>query len=121
LLCGAPLLKLTRLLSRTQCPDALLNNVRRWHERAFAEQGKAINEKVRLNARVGAAFGSARERGRDPYAAIEATVPWDAFSRSVTEAECELCLSVYLLTLRCPGSWDVGWQIRHAYVGREIV
>jgi hypothetical protein len=57
------------------------------YERAFAEQGKAINDKVRLYAKVGAALVSAREQGRDPYVAIEAIVSWDAFSRSVTEAE----------------------------------
>jgi hypothetical protein len=57
------------------------------YERAFAEQGKAINDKVRLYAKVGAALVSAREQGRDPYVAIEAVVSWDAFSRSVTEAE----------------------------------
>ena len=56
------------------------------YERAFAEQGKAINDKMRLYAKVGAALLSAREQGRDPYAAIEAIVSWDAFSRSVTEA-----------------------------------
>jgi hypothetical protein len=57
------------------------------YERAFAEQGKAINDKVRLYAKVGAALLSAREQGRDPYVAIEAIVSWDAFSRSVNEAE----------------------------------
>jgi len=54
------------------------------YERAFAEQGKAINDKVRLYAKVGSALVSAREQGRDPYVAIEAIVSWDAFSRSVT-------------------------------------
>jgi len=57
------------------------------YERAFAEQGKAINEKVRLYAKVGAALVAAREQGRDPYAAIEEIVSWDAFSRSVNEAQ----------------------------------
>jgi len=57
------------------------------YERAFAEQGKAINDKVRLYAKVGAALVAAREQGRDPYEAIEAIVSWDAFSRSVTEAD----------------------------------
>ena len=40
-----------------------------------------------LWAKVGAALVSAREQGRDPYVAIEAIVSWEAFSRSVTEAE----------------------------------
>lgn len=56
------------------------------YERAFAEQGKAINDKVRLYARVGAALVEAREQGRDPFAAIEAVVPWASFSASVKEA-----------------------------------
>jgi TnpA family transposase len=57
------------------------------YERAFAEQGKAINDKVRLYAKVGAALVDARERGGDPFAAIEAVVPWASFSASVKEAE----------------------------------
>ena len=56
------------------------------YERAFAEQGKAINDKVRLYAKIGAALVDAREQGRDPFAAIEAVVPWDSFSASVKEA-----------------------------------
>jgi len=57
------------------------------YERAFAEQGKAINDKVRLYAKVGAALVAAREQGRDPFAAIEAVVSWEVFSASVSEAE----------------------------------
>ncbi len=57
------------------------------YERAFAEQGKAINDKVRLYAKVGAALVAARQQGRDPFAAIEAIVSWEAFSASVSEAE----------------------------------
>ena len=57
------------------------------YERAFAEQGKAINDKVRLFAKVGAALVAAREQGRDPFAAIEAIVSWETFSASVNEAE----------------------------------
>ncbi len=56
------------------------------YERAFAEQGKAINDKVRLYAKVGAALVAAREQGRDAFAAIEAIVSWEAFSESVREA-----------------------------------
>jgi TnpA family transposase len=56
------------------------------YDRAFAEQGKAINDKVRLYAKVGAALVAAREQGTDPFAAIEAIVSWAAFSESVVEA-----------------------------------
>ena len=57
------------------------------YERSFAEQGKAINEKVRLYAKVGAALVAAREHGRDAFAAIEAILSWETFSESVKEAE----------------------------------
>ena len=56
------------------------------YERAFSEQGKAINDKVRLYAKIGAALVDAREQGRDPFAAIEAVLPWESFSASVKEA-----------------------------------
>jgi len=56
------------------------------YERAFAEQGKAINDKVRLFAKVGSALVAAREQGVDAFAAIETIVPWQTFSDSVREA-----------------------------------
>jgi TnpA family transposase len=56
------------------------------YERAFAEQGKAINDKVRLYARIGSALVEAREQGRDAFQAIEKIVPWKFFSDSVREA-----------------------------------
>ena len=56
------------------------------YERAFAEQGKAINDKVRLYATVGAALVAAREHGRDAFAAIEEIFSWETFSESVKEA-----------------------------------
>jgi hypothetical protein len=42
------------------------------YERAFAEQRNAINDKVRLYARVGAALVAAKDEGRDAFKAIEA-------------------------------------------------
>lgn len=56
------------------------------YERAFAEQGKAINDKVRLFAVVGSALVTAREQGGDAFAAIEGIVSWQAFAHSVREA-----------------------------------
>ena len=41
------------------------------YERALAEQGKAINDKIRLYAKVGAALVNAMEQGRDPFAAMK--------------------------------------------------
>lgn len=65
----------------------LFNRARHRHEQQFQESGKAINEKVRLFCRVGQALLAAKQDGGDPYEAIEAVIPWEAFSRSVTEAE----------------------------------
>ena len=57
------------------------------HARAFQADGRAINEKVRLYARVGTALIAAREGGQDPYEAITAVIPWERFRASVAEAE----------------------------------
>src|SRR5271155_2205761 len=57
------------------------------HARAFQADGRAINEKVRLYARVGAALIAARDGGRDPFEAITAVIPWERFRASVVEAE----------------------------------
>ena len=65
----------------------MFNEAKRKHEQSFAESGKAINEKVRLYAQVGHALIDARQKGLDPYEAIEAVVAWDSFTRSVDEAE----------------------------------
>jgi hypothetical protein len=42
---------------------------------------------VRLYVRVGHALIDARQKGLDPYSAIEAVVAWDRFTQSVDEAE----------------------------------
>ena len=57
------------------------------HARAFQADGRAINEKVRLYARVGTALIAAREAGQDPFEAITAVIPWERFRASVAEAE----------------------------------
>src|SRR5882757_2409942 len=49
--------------------------------------GRAINEKVRLYARVGAALIAARDNKQDALDAITAVIPWDRFLASVEEAE----------------------------------
>jgi len=57
------------------------------HARAFQADGRAINEKVRLYARVGAALIAARDNKEDAFDAITAVIPWDRFLASVEEAE----------------------------------
>lgn len=56
------------------------------HQQDFQKQGKAINDKVRLYSQIGRALVEAKEAGLDPYAAIEAVLPWTEFAQSVTEA-----------------------------------
>lgn len=56
------------------------------HHEQFQKQGKAINDKVRLYSKVGRALVEAKESGGDPYAAIEAVLPWTEFEQSVAEA-----------------------------------
>src|SRR5215211_1119454 len=49
------------------------------HVRAFQADARAINEKVRLYARVGAALIAARDNKQDAYGAIIALMPWERF------------------------------------------
>jgi uncharacterized protein DUF4158/resolvase-like protein len=56
------------------------------HARAFQSDGRAINEKVRLYARVGAALIAARQGGQDAFDAITTVIPWDRFQTTVAQA-----------------------------------
>jgi TnpA family transposase len=56
------------------------------HQEQFQQQGKAINDKLRLYSKVGRVFVEAKESGSDPYAAIETVIPWAEFAQSVTDA-----------------------------------
>jgi TnpA family transposase len=57
------------------------------HARAFQSDGRAINEKVRLYARIGAALITARAGKGDPFTAIDTVIPWERFCTTVAEAE----------------------------------
>jgi hypothetical protein len=65
----------------------LFSKAKRNHADCFQESGKAINNKVRLYSRIGRALLDAKQSGSDPFAAIEAVIPWDVFIESITEAE----------------------------------
>ncbi len=65
----------------------LISTAKNKHQQQFQKQGKAINDKVRLYSKIGHALLKAKESGSDPYAAIEAIIPWDDFTQSVTEAD----------------------------------
>lgn len=66
---------------------ALFSKAKRNHADCFQQSGKAINDKVRLYSRIGRALLDAKQSGSDRFAAIEAIIPWDVFSESITEAE----------------------------------
>lgn len=57
------------------------------HARAFQADARAINEKVRLYARVGAALITAQADKQDAFGAITKVIPWERFCRTVAEAE----------------------------------
>jgi hypothetical protein len=65
---------------------AMFRKVEGRHARAFQADARAINEKVRVFARVGAALVAGREQKQDGYEAIVALMSWDKFCASVTEA-----------------------------------
>lgn len=66
---------------------SLFSKAKRGHADRFQQSGKAINNKVRLYSRIGRALLDAKQSGVDPFAAIEAIIPWEAFSDSINEAE----------------------------------
>jgi TnpA family transposase len=66
---------------------ALFNHAKRRHAEEFQQSGEAMHEKVRLYWRIGEALLQARQSGVDPFPAIEAIIPWEAFVQSVTEAQ----------------------------------
>ena len=66
---------------------ALFSRAKRRHAEEFQQSGEAIHEKVRLYWRIGEALLQARQSGADPFPAIEAIIPWEAFVQSVIEAQ----------------------------------
>jgi hypothetical protein len=82
----------TRLTDKTVgLFDRLIGRLFRRAERRAAEDlqthARAINEKVRLLAKLGDALIDARSAGTDAFAAIEAVVPWERFTAAVAAAK----------------------------------
>lgn len=65
----------------------LFNDAKKRHQKQFQASGKAINAKVRLFGRIGQVLIDAKQAGDDPFAAIETVISWEAFAKSVTEAQ----------------------------------
>ena len=66
---------------------SLFNRAKRNHEQFFQQSGKAINEKVLLYCRIGKALLEAKQKGVDPFLAIENVIPWESFLQSIEEAQ----------------------------------
>ncbi len=71
--------------------DRLIGSIFRRAEgqqaRAFQADARAINEKVRLYASVGAALIAAQAGKQDAFGAITNVIPWERFCKTVAEAE----------------------------------
>lgn len=65
----------------------LFNAARNKHQQQFQASGKEINAKVQLYGRIGQALLDAKQSGLDPFTAIETVISWDAFAKSVTDAQ----------------------------------
>ncbi|MDF5415606.1 Tn3 family transposase, partial [Vibrio parahaemolyticus] len=83
----------------------LFSGAKHKHQQQFQASGKAINDKVRMYGRIGQALIEAKQSGSDPFAAIEAVMPWDTFAASVTEAQ----------TLARPADFDFLHHIGESY------
>lgn len=57
------------------------------HKEHFQKDGKAINEKVRLYAKVGKALIEAKELEQDPFESLQSIISWEQFVQSVEQAE----------------------------------
>jgi hypothetical protein len=57
------------------------------YDREFAADGQAVNDKVRLYAKIGSALIASKAAQTDPFAAIEVIIPWEQFTASVAQAE----------------------------------
>lgn len=75
------------LFLHDQIMGRLFSMAKRKHEEKWARSAEAVQEKVGLYARIGQALLEAKHQGGDPFAAIEAVVPWEEFEASVTEAQ----------------------------------
>ncbi len=60
---------------------------RKQQEELQKQNGKAVNEKVVLYSDLGDALIKARDENLDPFAALEAIMPWEKFIESVEEAK----------------------------------
>ncbi|MGH7173197.1 MAG: Tn3 family transposase [Gemmataceae bacterium] len=86
---------------------AMFNKAEGRQARAFQADARAINDKVRLYARVGAALIAAHEHEQDAFGAITAVISWERFRTTVAEAE----------ALARPETFDAYQKLGEHYAG----
>lgn len=65
----------------------MFNRGEKKHKDHFQKDGKAINEKVRLYAKIGKALIEAKELEQDPFESLQSIISWEQFVQSVEQAE----------------------------------
>ena len=66
---------------------AMFRNTENRQARSFRADARAINDKVRLYARIGKVLIAAHDNKRDAFGAITTVIPWERFRTTVAEAE----------------------------------
>lgn len=64
----------------------MFNRREKKHKEHFQKDGKAINEKVRLYAKVGNALIEAKELEQDPFESLQAIITWEQLVQSIEQA-----------------------------------
>jgi hypothetical protein len=85
----------------------LFNFAKKKHQSQFQQSGRSINDKVRQYWKVGNALLEAKKSGGDAFAAIESVMSWDAFTKSVAEAQKLALRDPTTLCSRTSGSIEV--------------
>jgi len=65
----------------------LFNRAKHIHQEQFQQSGKLINQKLRLYYQLGHALIEAKEKGIDPFVAIEKIIPWEEFKQSLADTQ----------------------------------
>jgi len=66
---------------------SLFSKAKRNHAECFQQSAHEVNNKVRLYSKIGRVLLDAKESGSDVFKAIETIIPWEAFCKSIVDAE----------------------------------
>ena len=65
----------------------IFNKAKHSHNNEFQNSSKTINEKLNLYVKIGQILITAKQNNKDPFQAIEAVIPWDDFTKSVSDTK----------------------------------